>query len=118
MAKLYVDVLGVPIRYLRTEQQEELHPNPPSGTVETLEFDIRTNPDIDTKLCADQKLCRVSGGQFIWNGVVQSINAPSNELTDRTALKVIWLKLKSDQIVTAAEVRLILRYLLRRVLQD
>src|SRR5687767_5714636 len=115
MAKIHVDLFGAPIQYLKTEDQERRYPDPPFGTAETLEFDLDTNPEIGEKLDTDWRGCQVLGGQFVYRGVAQAINAPSVAYTERKAVLIALIKLRADQLLTAAEVRLILRVILRRL---
>lgn len=119
MAKLYADNNGRIIRFLRNEEEEDWYPNAPVGAVHSLEYDPRTNPLIGQRVDSDHERCRVIDSEFRWDGVAQTIS-PSGPITQYAAVKVIWAKLKDDQAISAAEVRAILRFLIRRsgVLRD
>jgi hypothetical protein len=116
MAKLYADANGVILKYVKTNEEEDQFPDTPSGTNESLNFDLRTNPAIGLKLDTDWNKCRLVGGVFSYDGQTQPINAPSATPTEYQALRTILAKLKADQVLSAAEIRGLLRYLLKTLL--
>jgi hypothetical protein len=115
MAKLYADNTGKIVRFLTEEWEEEWLPDSPVEAAASLEFDASTNAMIVDRLRTDASNCRYLSGVFTHNGVPVSVNAPSNRLTDRLALRAIIVKLFLDQVVTAAEFRLVLRFILRKL---
>lgn len=115
MAKLYSDATGKIIRFLQEDWEETWLPDAPTETAETLVFDTKTNPIVTNHLNTDGRNCRLSGGVFLYSGVPQTINPPSNQLTDRAGVRAVIVKLFADQVVTAAEFRLVLRFILRKL---
>lgn len=115
MAKLYANNNGEIIRFLQTDQEEDQFPDPPPGTVSSVEFDGKTNATIVNLLNRDGGRCRLIAGVISHNGVPQVINGVSTEFTDRAGIRAVLVKLFADQTVTAPEFRLLLRFIFRRL---
>lgn len=117
MAKLYSGANGVLLKYVKTPEEDDQYPDTPSGTTETLAFDLRTNPDIGAALDTDWNNCRLSSGVFSYKGVTQTVNAPSGVFTEYQLLKAILAKLNADQVLSAAEIRGLFRFIIKRLPQ-
>jgi hypothetical protein len=115
VAKLYANNGGEIIRFLQTDQEEDQFPDPPPGTVHSVEFDAKSNAVIVGQINTDSRNCRYSSGVFTYKGAPETINAASSEFTDRAGIRAILVKLFADQTVTAAEFRLLLRFIFRRL---
>ena len=93
MAKIYADTAGAIIRFLASEEEERAWPNPPAGTVYTVDFDEDTNGAVVDALTRffDEHDC--VGGVLHRNGQVVTIAPPSAEYTDRQQLATYWTNL-------------------------
>lgn len=117
MAKLYSDAQGTILKFVKTPEEDDQFPDTPPGTTETLSFDLRTNPDLGSKLDTDWNNCRLLNGLFSYKGVFQVVNAPAGASTEYQLLKAILVKLNTDQALSAAEIRGLLRYIFKRLNQ-
>jgi hypothetical protein len=123
MALIYADDGGNIIRFLQTEEEEKRYPDAPAGTVTTIEFDPKTNASLITGLNTNWNSYSVSGtvagsGVVLQNGTPVVLAPKGLAFRDRENLRTIWQSLKADGTITAAELRVILRYILRRILAD
>jgi hypothetical protein len=123
MALIYADDDGKIIRFLQTEEEEKRYPDPPEGTVTTIEFDPKTNASLITGLNTSWNSYSVSGtvagsGAVLQNGTPVVLAPNGLQFRDLKDLRTIWQSLKSDGTITQAELRVILRYILRRLLAD
>jgi hypothetical protein len=117
MAKLYSDANGVILKFVKTPEEDDQYPDTPSGTTETLAFDLRTNSAIGAALDTDWNNCRLLNGLFSYKGVFQVVNAPAGASTEYQLLKAILAKLNQDQALSAAEIRGLLRFIFKRLSQ-
>lgn len=117
MAKLYADVDGKILRFLKTDEEEDRFLDPPLGAVDTLAFDLETNLTIGQLIDTDSNRCRLLNGQFRYDGVAQAINSPSGVVTEYRRLQQFLTKLMNDENLSAAELRALLRIIIRFMLR-
>lgn len=115
MAKVYGSGDGMILRVLRTREDLVRFPTPPEGALHVLDLDFNTNPEIARCIDTDHNRCRVLDGQFIYNGVPMTINTPGQRFNDESMIDTLRNKLEADENLTAAELRAILRSILRRL---
>jgi hypothetical protein len=115
MATLYANASGHIIRFLQSEPEEARFPNAPSGTAVTLTFDPVVNAAVLEALNTDWNSHAVSGGVLVRNGVPVVISSAGLAFQDRQALAALREKLDADQSLSAAELRRVLRWIIRRL---
>jgi hypothetical protein len=122
MVKIYYYSDGTIARILWTEQEQAQYPDAPTGT-SLYQFDDATNPTLASNQIADS----LRGAQHLYkvlNNVLNKrdanfnytpvpINLPSQEYLDDQQAETIWSNLSADQSPTAAQLRLIIRWLVR-----
>jgi hypothetical protein len=86
---------------------------PPPGIV-PLEFDEESNPVVVAMLLHRTRDLRLANGVLTLDGAAVKILAESPARLERKAIDALRAKLEADQAPTAAELRLVLRFLLRR----
>lgn len=112
MATIYGGADGQILRLLVTPFEEAQH-GPPAGAVSTLVFDPATNAALLEGLRQEITAYRLITGRLERAGQPQPINPPSQAWQDFQTARQLWAKLAADQNLTTAELRILLRYLLR-----
>jgi len=92
MAILYADKDGRIIRVLQTLAEEIQYPDPPPGTVATLEIDFAAaeNPLILEMLHEDWKGARLTGGKFVWDDLELTPDLTPAPMDDESRLLAIY----------------------------
>jgi hypothetical protein len=115
MAKLYADNDGRLLRLLKDEVEERRFPAAPSGTTTTIEFDEEENASVLQALAEDWNSHAVSGGVLVRNHLPVALAENGQGFQDERAVTAILLKLRNDQSLTAAELRILLRSIVRSI---
>lgn len=120
MAGLYSNASGSIFCFFASYDEEQGHATPSGGL--SLSFDERTNPLVILGLRANPTTYSLSGGvsgtTLLRNGTPVNLNADGIRRQDLQALPAIWSALRSDSAITAAQVRTLLRFILRQLYQD
>lgn len=111
MPTLYADASGVVTHYA----SGSIGPTAAPPAAASLDFDAETNPQLAGALSVSLAGFRLTNGALSRNGVAVPVNADGAAERDRKLLAAIKAKLDSDTAPTAQELRVILRYLVRRV---
>jgi hypothetical protein len=117
MAKVFANAGGTILRFLRNADEERRFPAPPPGTTTTLTFDEEVNAAVVAALDADWNAHQVVGGQLRRNGVPVPLAADGPAALDRTALPALLPKLSDASVLTATELKTLLRLILRLLKQ-
>lgn len=112
MATIYGGADGRLLRVLLTAWEEAWY-GAPADAASVLVFDPATNQDLVAALRDTMDAYRLVGGTLLRAGEPVPINPPSQAWQDFQTARQLWAKLAADQNLTTAELRILLRYLLR-----
>lgn len=114
-ATLYAAADGTILRFLQTDAEHAQYPDPPPGATQAVAFDTDTNPTLALALLADWDAHRVVSGTLQRNGQTVAIAPESPATIDRANVRTLLAKLEGETALTPAELRSVLRHLIRRV---
>lgn len=117
MAKIFAGAGGAILRFLRNADEERRFPAPPPGTATTLAFDEEANAAAVAALDADWNAHQVVGGQLRRTGAVVALAPDGPAAQDRAALPALLPKLADASVLTPAELKTLLRVILRLLRQ-
>ena len=114
MAKIYANVAGEILQFLQSPAQEAAFPNPPEGSAYSLSFDEETNAGVIAAYNVNSNGFAMVGGTLTQSGVPVTINPPGSNRAALELLPQVIAKLSTNDPLTTAETKAVLRVLLQR----
>ncbi len=113
--RLYADSTGRLIQW-RPPTDEPIIPAPPAGAAHVLDFDHTTNAALIAAVGQNWSTARLVDGTLTIGAQTIAVQPQGQAYSDRQSLSALFDKLRTDQSLTTAELRIVLRIVLRQMI--